>query len=205
MDDDDLYDDELARALQRRADELTGHVDLDGALVSVQQRGRVRRRRRTIMTSAGAAAAAIVLVVGLVAVLPDDRELLRAPATEPTVPPAPTTARPATTTRVTETPVPPTVSTLPPTASVATTTVPAPSVPAPTVRTFESSGGSIRVRHAADRIALDGDPVPGAGWSARVDDDGPARVRVRFERGGDRSEIRVDLVDGQLVPRITEG
>ena len=46
--------------------------------------------------------------------------------------------------------------------------------------------------------------MPAPGWSYRVDDDGPTRVRVRFERDGQRSEIRVDLEGGGLVPEIIE-
>jgi hypothetical protein len=196
--DDDLHDDELARALHQHAVELTGGLDVADALASVQQRGRARRRRRVIVTGVGAAAASIVLVAGLLAVASDDRELVRAPATEPTVAPTttlpPSTTTPPTTTVTTATTVPPatTPTTTPP--SVAT---------APEVRTYESTGGSIRVHHADGAIALDGEPVPNSGWTARIEDNGPNRVRVRFERGNEHSEIRVDLVNGQLVDRIS--
>ncbi len=53
-------------------------------------------------------------------------------------------------------------------------------------------------------VALAVDPSPSSGWTYRIDDDGPTRVRVRFERDGQRSEIRVELRDGRLVPEIIE-
>ena len=47
-------------------------------------------------------------------------------------------------------------------------------------------------------------PTPSPGFTPSVDDNGPDRVRVRFERDDQRTEIRVDLEDGRLVPRIDE-
>ena len=68
-----------------------------------------------------------------------------------------------------------------------------------------SIGGSITVRVADGQISLVGDRrTPTAGWSTRIDDNGPDRVRVRFELDDRRSEIRVDLIDGEPVERITE-
>ena len=45
---------------------------------------------------------------------------------------------------------------------------------------------------------------PPAGYSVEVEDDGPDRVRVRFESGERRSRITVELIDGALVPQIDE-
>ena len=77
--------------------------------------------------------------------------------------------------------------------------------PRPTPARYDSTGGSISVRMDGGVLAIDGEPRPTPGWSVRVDDDGPTRVRVRFERDDRRSEIRIDLVDGRLEPRITDG
>ena len=60
------------------------------------------------------------------------------------------------------------------------------------------------MRLADGRIVLAGDPVASDGWTVRIDDNGPTRVRVRFEAGSQRSEIRVDLEDGSLVPLISD-
>jgi hypothetical protein len=101
----------------------------------------------------------------------------------------------------------------PTTAATTTTTTTAPSVPGPPVTTttlapritaYASVGGRIAVRRTEGGIALDGEPAPSPGWGVRVHDDGPDRVRVQFESGGRRSEIRVDLEGAELVPRITE-
>ena len=53
-------------------------------------------------------------------------------------------------------------------------------------------------------IRLLGEPEPSGGYSVEVEDDGPDRVRVRFESGERRSRITVELIDGTLVPRIDE-
>ena len=161
------------------------------------------------------------------AVTGGDREVLRAPATQPVVdtvtpstPPAPTTpttsrahgAKPRT--PVTTAPVTAAAPTLTTGAPVVTVPPAAPAVTpaatttdavaAPTTSTYTSIGGSITVRLADRRISLDGAPNATSGWSTRIDDDGPDRVRVRFELDDRRSEIRVDLEDGRLVQQIIE-
>ena len=228
--DDELHDQDLRAALQRRADALTGPIDTDVALWAVRDRSRRRARGRVLATTVGALAAAAVAVVVVGSVVRDERTTLRtpaspsdAPATAPptasTIPaattPAPTLAPsttprtqpapPATTavpaTQAPATPAPtnsPTTS--PPTAPPAATTT----LPAPATRTFSSRGGSIVVRHEGGTITLDGDPSPSSGWSYRIDDDGPTRVRVRFESADARSEIRIDLEGDELVPTIVE-
>ena len=55
-----------------------------------------------------------------------------------------------------------------------------------------------------DTISLLGEPQPAAGYSVEVEDNGPDRVRVRFESGERRSRITVELIDGALVPQIDE-
>ncbi len=203
---DQLDDSALSTMLRRRADDVAGPVDTDAAWRAVATRGRARRRWRYATTGLGAVAATIIAVVALVAVTRDGGEIVRTPATQPSEGSGPTTA-----------PVPPTISaTTTPATGVTTTTVPttqAPTpppavtttVPAPPLTsTYPSTGGSITVRLADGQISLAADPVPTGGWTTRIDDNGPDRVRVRFELGNQRSEIRVDRVGGQLVPRITE-
>jgi hypothetical protein len=46
--------------------------------------------------------------------------------------------------------------------------------------------------------------APTAGYTAQVQDDGPTRVEVRFDDGPTEWRIRVDLVNGTLVPEITQ-
>jgi hypothetical protein len=220
-DHDELDDRDLSLILRRQADELTGPIDTDIALHAVQQRIRNRRRWRAVTSTIAATAAVTVTIVAAGVALDADRTTLRTP-TAPTDVPVTIPAPPATTAN-TATPVAPsaTVTTVPATSTTAplTQTAPAPtqSTPTPTITamappappasstsTFSSIGGSIVVRIDAGAIALDGPPSPSSGWSYRVEDNGPDRVRVRFERDGGRSEIRVDLEGGQLIPQITE-
>ena len=55
------------------------------------------------------------------------------------------------------------------------------------------------------RVALVADPVPSGGFSVRIDDNGPDRVRVRFEKDDQRSEIRVDLGPASSCPGSRTG
>ena len=208
MEDLELRDDELAGALRRHADRLTGPLDAEAALETVHRRGRTYRRRRLVATTFGAAAAAALVVAGLVVVSGDDRELLRAPATQPALPSDPAPSTPSTgpstvaspSTSMTTTPAPPTTvapGTPPSTPASSPASTPASTAP------YSSRGGDIRVRLDDGTIALAEPPAPEPGWTALVQDDGPTRVRVRFERGDERAEIRVDLEGGRLVPRIT--
>ena len=152
-----------------------------------------------------AAAATVVGLVAMVAATGDGRPSVRTPATAPVASsPAPSTPEPVRT-AVVDPIVPATTAT----AVVADPTVPPAAspvpTPAPTPARYDSTGGSISVRMDGGVLAIDGEPRPTPGWSVRVDDDGPTRVRVRFERDDRRSEIRIDLVDGRLEPRITDG
>jgi hypothetical protein len=213
---DDVDDRELGAMLRRHADALTGPVDTDLALAAVRRRVRSRRRWRVAMTTGAAVAATAVIVVGAGLLTGDSSGTVRTPAASidgpatvgpSTVAPTPrrATAPPTSVPRVAppRTSAPPATgapTTAPPT-SPPTTSPPAPS---PTTTTFSSAGGSIVVTRSAGSISLAGDPAPSVGWSVRIDDDGPTRVRVRFERGSRRSEIRVDLRGDELVPEIIE-
>ena len=205
MDDDDRT---LAAALRQHADRLTeGLIDAPVAYQTVARRAR-SRRGRWMFAAAGVAAAAALVVVLVVAGATGDRATIRSPATAPTA--APTLA-----TSTTEpTPTAPPVTTSPATSTIATlpaappATLPAapPTVPAavPTTETYEGIGGSITVRLSGNTLMLATAPTPSPGFTASVDDNGPDRVRVRFEGDDRRTEIRVDLEDGRLVPRVDE-
>ncbi len=217
-----LEDDEIGAALRHHAGEISGPLDVVVALSEVLARSRSRRRWRKVVITAGTTAAAVVTgALGLVVLGPDQRDVLRGPATQPgpqTAPPSVTATfdpLPATTgsvnvgsTTPATSPVGPSASSAPaPPASAPTAAPslqPADTAAGPVTARYSSVGGSIVVRVTNRQIALDSDPVPVSGWSARIDDNGPTRVRVRFEAGERRSEIRVDLVDGVLAPRIIE-
>jgi hypothetical protein len=203
---DDVADPDLAELLGRYADDLTGRVDVEAALEVVQRRARSRRRWRVATSTLTAAAAAVVLVAGTATLVDDDQVTVRSPDATG-VAAAPSVASTAGPTVPTDTTTPATVATTPPTApptslpaspGVAPTTQPA------TTTTFAAIGGSIVVRLAGEAVALDREPSPAPGWTVRIDDAGPTRVRVRFERDGQRSEIRVEVRDGELVPQVVE-
>jgi len=191
---DDPWDDrQLAAALRRRADALDVG-DLDAAATTVRRRA---GRQRRVRIGATVLSVAVLGTAGVVAVRSIDggQDVVRTPATEPPVvttpPPAPPTTVPTTTpaTTVPETAGPTSA------ASVTTSTGQA---------EYNSLGGSITVDEVDDTINLLGEPQPAAGYSAEVEDDGPDRVRVRFESGERRSRITVELIDGALVPQIEE-
>lgn len=217
-----LEDDEIGAALRRHAGEIAGPVNVGVAFSRVLARSRSRRRWRTVVIAAGTTAAAVVVGgLGLVVLGPDHREVLRSPATQPaplTAPPSVTVSAdplPATTGSVNVGSTTPATNSFDPTASVAPdlststpTRAPEPqpsdTTAVPVTTRYSSAGGSIVVRVANRQISLDSEPAAVSGWSARIEDNGPTRVRVRFETEERRSEIRVDLVDGVLEPRITE-
>ncbi len=194
---DDPWDDrQLAAALRRRADALDVG-DLDAAATIVRRRA---GRQRRVRIGATVLSVAVLGAAGVVAVRSIDggQDVVRTPATETPV--------------VTTSPPAPTTETVPPTVTVSTTTVPGTATPtsvgsvtrSPGQAGYESVGGSITVEHVDDSVHLLGEPQPAAGYSVEVEDDGPERVRVRFESGERRSRITVELVDGALVPQIDE-
>jgi hypothetical protein len=218
MDDDDA----LGTVLRQHAERLTeGLTDPTAVADVIARRARARRHRWTAAT-AGLATAAAVAGVLVVASATGDQATVRTPAVSPTLgptiapstvpattptpttPPAPTTATPATIAPATIAPttVPASTATLPAsTATLAPVSVPPSTV---TTATYQGVGGSIRVRLTGGTVMLAADPSPVPGYTTRIDDNGPARVRVRFERDDERTEIRVDVEDGRLVPTIDE-
>jgi hypothetical protein len=74
--------------------------------------------------------------------------------------------------------------------------------PGPTVQTYSSAGGSITIQFADGALSLVS-TQPAAGFSESLDDVGPSRVEVRFNNGQTEWRIRVDIVNGQPSPQIT--
>ena len=77
---------------------------------------------------------------------------------------------------------------------------------APTVaqeHPYSSAGGSIVVAFSNGQVSLVSN-TPAAGFGAEIHDNGPTRVEVRFTNGQTEWRIRVDVVNGQLVPDVTQ-
>jgi hypothetical protein len=203
---DEFEDSELSAALRERAARTRPPLDVGQAFDSVRHRARRRRIRNGVATGIGGAAAVVAIAVG-VGALSSDRDVVRTPSTAPpetgAVVPSPT-SEPATTVDSTATTYArsTTTTTTPRTTTTTGRTTTTGPTAAPIVRTYESVGGSITVRATDGRIALVDDPASAEGFTAHVYDNGPDRVRVRFESDTDEAEIRVDLVDGRLVPTI---
>lgn len=129
------------------------------------------------------------------------------------VAPAPTSTTPSTTSTTvatTTTSVPTTTSTSSQTTTTATTgsgsspTTTATTIPAQTtaavdwtVRTINSQGGTVVVRHRPGEVELQA-ATPAAGFSVEIDDRGPERVRVEFEGEEDDFGVEVEWEDGNL-------
>jgi hypothetical protein len=58
------------------------------------------------------------------------------------------------------------------------------------VRTVNSAGGTVVVRHRPGEVELQA-ATPASGFSVEIDDNGPDRVRVEFE--ADDADIRVEV------------
>jgi len=118
------------------------------------------------------------------AAVPQDGE--PAPATagvvpEPTVPSTtPTTVPdPASASSSTTVPQPPQTS---------STTQPAQA----TTKTYDTAGGSVRIQTSGEQVFFSA-AVPNTGWKVEVEDHGPEKVKVKFERNDD-SEGEIEFV-----------
>jgi len=220
--DDDTIDAELRRRFDAAATSTAASPSTDDAdAVLETMRPRLRRaqvRHRAIM--AGAAVAAVIAAVAVFFSVsgPGDRSVRTPPATHSTVPqpsPAVTTTRPAVPTT--------TVDDHGTDSGAAGNTGPAVTSPAedsggnsggasPTTPTppaasgdhsYTSAGGSVTVTAANGAITL-ASSAPAAGFTQEVHDNGPTRVEVRFDNGQTEWRVRVDLVNGQLVPDVTQ-
>jgi len=89
-----------------------------------------------------------------------------------------------------------------PSGSPATTT-PSTNAPAPVTQTFSGVGGSVTVRLQNGSLTLVSYNAT-SGFSAEVNKSGGSRVEVRFESNDQRTDIRVDIVGGNMSPQIDE-
>ena len=226
---DELDDGELAAALRDRADALTVDVvDTDAAFAVVRRRARTPRRWRGAAGGALAAAAAVVGVLIVTSVAGDDA-VVRTPGDGAGRP----RRRPHSPTADDRVDHDGRRRRSSPGTDVARTDDAGGAPPCPDERRCRHRAAERRrrapidARPAADQLGDDDGPTtaPAArspcAWQAgrspspatrrrrratacAIDDNGPDRVRVRFELDDQRSEIRVDLEDGQLVPEIIE-
>ena len=214
----DAVDDELSRRFRAGAGtDADPDAVLDGMRPQLQ-RARTRRRASIASGAVGLAVVTAVLVVVLgggggagsnsVRVPPASGAPARTPPTVPTTVPSGGSVAPDTASggiggdagATTPTPTP----TVPDASSSPTTPLTAPPPqPAPPDSTYTSDGGSIVV-HLADGVVSLVSSTPAAGYTAEIHDNGPTRVEVRFSNGQIEWRIRVDVVNGALVPEITK-
>lgn len=68
--------------------------------------------------------------------------------------------------------------------------------------TIESAGGLLSVSYGPEEVRLE-TVVPNPGFVYEVKDEGPPQVRVEFESGGVKVDVRAQW-DGELVTEIDE-
>ena len=211
----DPVDDELSRRFGAGAPVNSDpDVVLDAMRPRLQQ-ARTRRRASFASAIAGVAVVVVVLAFVLGSGGGGDGSVRTPPAsnaprlTVPTVPTAAPSGGSATPDTVPSTvddhgddSATVTTPTVPETTPV-TNAPPAISPPAPVDRSYSSAGGSIVVRLLDGQASLVSSS-PSPGFSAEVSDNGPTRVEVRFSNGQTEWRIRVDVVNGELVPDISQ-
>jgi len=96
-------------------------------------------------------------------------------------------------------------TTSPTTSSSAPSSAPSSTDPAPewSVRTVNSAGGTVVVRHRPGEVELQA-ATPASGFSVEIDDSGPTRVRVEFEADDDDIRVEVRWRDGELEISIED-
>jgi len=72
-----------------------------------------------------------------------------------------------------------------------------------TVRTINSVGGSVVVRHRPGEVELQA-ATPAPGFAVEIDDDGPERVRVEFDSGNVEVRVEVRWESGSLDVDVDE-
>jgi hypothetical protein len=224
---DEFELDPMESELRRRFDAIGAAPDDPDAVLDAM-RPRLRRAQRNHRIATGAAATLVVMaavVVGLAAFRGSDTGSVHitppasnSPAvsttTAPPDPATPTVSTPDSPDDSGPTGSAPVDGTLPqstggaPTGSPASGTTPE-TGPAPTTTPassdtpYRSAGGSIVVHRSGSTISL-GSSTPAAGYTQEVHDNGPTRVEVRFSNGQTEWRIRVDLVNGELEPEVTQ-
>jgi hypothetical protein len=91
-----------------------------------------------------------------------------------------------------------------PTRTAAPAPAPAPAPAGAVSRVASVTGGTLAVTCRGDAIEL-GYATPADGWSVRVDDTGPRRVRVRFEPAGEGEDQRLEATCSGGSPQIAVG
>lgn len=89
------------------------------------------------------------------------------------------------------------------TTSATTPTSGTPTTSAPQTATFSGIGGAVTVRLANGVLSLQG-TSPTSGYSTEIKENRADRVEVIFTNGDHETKIRVDLVNGSMVPRVDE-
>jgi hypothetical protein len=219
---DDLHPESIDDELRRRF-AAGAPLDPDPDVVLDTMRPRLQRartrRRASIATALGAAAVVVLLLLLVLGKGGGGSSSVRVPpATHSpvnTLPPAPSTApsggsaTPDTVVSggngggfTNEEPAPSTPVDTAPAGGEGTTTAP-PTATQIVQAAYSSDGGSITVDFVDGHVSLSSS-TPAAGFTSEVHDNGPTRVEVRFDNGQVEWRIRVDVVNGQLVPEITQ-
>jgi hypothetical protein len=211
----DPVDDELGRRFRAGA---PTDADPDVVLDTLRPRlQRARTRRRASIASAVAGAAAVVVAVvlvlggggggaGSVRTPPASRGTQRStPSVSTTAPSGGSATSDRAPDTIDDRGADEGARATSPTAPDATIPSEAPltGAPQPVERSYSSSGGSVTVRLADGQVSLVSSSAA-PGYAAEVHDNGPTRVEVRFSDGRTEWRVRVDVVDGQLVPEITQ-
>lgn len=71
-----------------------------------------------------------------------------------------------------------------------------------TTKTYQTAGGSVTISYAPGVVHFKA-AVPQSGYSTDVEETGPNRVRVEFEREGEHFRFQAEWVAGELV--VTTG
>ncbi len=215
----DAIDDELARRFG--APDSPG-ADPDVVLDAMRprlERARMRRRASIASAVAGTAMAAVLLVLVLSGGGGGTNSVHTPPASNApihTLPPAPSTTDAGGSVTPDDTIVGgtngggsfdeshdgSTETTQPIGAEEIPATAP-PTVPGTEEHTYSSPGGSIVVNFGGGVVSFAGSTAA-PGYTTEIHDNEPTRVEVRFSNGVTEWRIRVDVVNGELQPEITQ-
>jgi len=72
-----------------------------------------------------------------------------------------------------------------------------------TTKTYEMIGGWVRIRYGEGKVFLDGAGA-NAGFTMKVEDNGPDEVEVEFRGESHRSEFSAEFEDGELRVEVEE-
>jgi hypothetical protein len=72
-----------------------------------------------------------------------------------------------------------------------------------TTKTYQLTGGSVTISFAPGVVNFKA-AVPQSGYSTEVEDVGPDRVRVEFDKDDSHSKFRAEWVSGELAITIEE-